>query len=178
MGGSNWSWPREVEPEFRLVEPGDRGEGFPFLGFAELDVDPSPVRQPAGHCGFAAEAGVRVLDAPVVLGPELVLRGQRLGIAARPEGGDERLAFRFGLEPLEGVLLPVADDVDDVVFEPPLVLVGERKEVLGGGEAGNGEDERGRRASERRRLRRGHWSRAKRMRRAWGGRGVMESRSF
>ena len=65
---------RQVEPELCLVEPGDRGEGLPFLGFAELDVDPPPVRQPAGHGGFAAEAGIRVLDAAVVLRPELILR--------------------------------------------------------------------------------------------------------
>ena len=133
---------RQVEPELRLVEPGDRGEGLPLLGFAELDVDASPVRQPAGHCGFTAEPGVRVLDAPVVLRPELVLRSERLGVAAGPEGRDEGLAFGFGLEALEGVLLAVAEDVGGVVFQPPLVLVRERKEVLRAGEAGNGEDER------------------------------------
>ena len=146
---------RQVEPEFGRVEPRDGGERLALVRLPELDVDPPPVRQPAGNRALPPENGVRVLDALVVLDAELVLRGQRLGVAPRPEGGDERLAFGLRLEPFESVFLPVADDVDDLVLEPLLVLVRKRKAVLGGGEAGDGQDECREQSGERTRRRGG-----------------------
>src|SRR5207247_3241917 len=90
--------------------------------FAEFDVETAPVGPPAWLPG--GEPLVGVLEPPVMLLLELVGAGVRIRIPARPELLDELVSLFRGGQLAENGLLFRADDVEDVLFEPLLVIVG------------------------------------------------------
>ena len=88
----------------------------PLVRCTEHDVDAASIGFPTLDPG--SEVIVGVLDAPVVLLPERVLRGPGRGIAAVPELSNELLPLFIRLEGFEGSTLSIGDDVGDVFVEP------------------------------------------------------------
>ncbi len=64
---------------------------------------------------------VGVLDSPIMLFAELVVRGIGIRIAAEPELFDERFALLVVAQVLEGFPLVFGNDVGDVLIQPGLV---------------------------------------------------------
>src|ERR1022692_1736762 len=95
------------------------GVRLDFVGRPVNDVNASAIRLPAGDSRSVMVVGVS--DAPVVLFLELVLFGVRSGVAPQPELLDELFALFVRGEAMEGGLLLIGDDVDDVFVQPFLV---------------------------------------------------------
>jgi len=105
------------------------------------DVHLSAIRHPARDGCLAPEEPVRVLDAAIVLFPELVHFRERIGVAPSPEGLYEGIALLGGLELLKRFALAVGNNVGDFLLEPCPMPLEKLRAGLCGGEGGRDQDQ-------------------------------------
>lgn len=114
-----------VEPELARIEIVVVVERFEAPGRSQDDVHPAPVRLPAGREGFAPQLAVGVLEAAVVLLPELVHGSARHRIAFSPERFDEPVPLVRRAQREKDVAFPLGDDVGHLLVHPPAVVASE-----------------------------------------------------
>src|SRR5215831_15224872 len=93
--------------------------GFDRIRSPERNVDVSAVCLPSWFAGRIVVIGV--LDAPVMLFAELIVRGVGVGVPAEPELLNKSFALFVVAEALKGLAFLVRNNVGDVLIEPGFI---------------------------------------------------------